>query len=62
MLTDYILYLEQGSAFDPADCISPDSDSSGVEIDSHVDTDTPGVYHVSYTNRSYMVYLTVVVK
>lgn len=61
-LTDYILYLDQGASFDPADYISPDSDPTGIEIDSHVDTSTSGVYHVCYTSRTYMVYLTVVVK
>ena len=69
ILTDYIVYLDRGSDFDPYDYIEAVTDRSGqpvngrsVQVDSAVDTAVPGVYDVSYLYQTYTVYLTVVVK
>ena len=57
-LTDYLVYLDAGSDFDPADYIQkitdPGADARNVpkseaEIRSDVDPDTPGVYEVTYS-------------
>ena len=55
-LTSWILYLEQGSAVNPADYIGEVSGADGSRIDagqvtweSSVDTQTPGVYEIHYT-------------
>lgn len=68
-LTDYIVYLDRGSDFDPYDYIEAVTDRSGqpvngrsVQVDSAADTAVPGVYDVSYLYQTYTVYLTVVVK
>ena len=72
-LSDYLVYLSQGSAFDAAGYIqsatAPDGTalSAGqVSIESPVDTSVPGTYHVGYSvtaqGQSYTAYLTVVVE
>ena len=68
-LTDYIVYLDSGSNFNPYNYIdtvtSRDGSSASwesVQVDSPVNTDKPGVYDVSYLYQTYTVYLTVVVK
>ena len=68
-LTDYIVYLDKGSAFNPYNYIESVQTRDGiptsadyVQVDSPVDTDKPGVYDVSYLYETYTVYLTVVVK
>lgn len=70
-LSDYILYLDRGTAFDPLSMIVSMKDSDGnrisldtsnVQVLGNVDTETDGVYHISYHYQSYTVYLTVVVK
>ena len=64
-LSDYILYLDEGAAFEPRSYISSlsdGSDISDVQISGSVDTGTPGTYDLSYTCKSSTVYLTVVVK
>ena len=72
-LKDYLIYLPQGSAFDPAayidSAVAPDGTglpASQVSIDNQVSTAVPGVYYAGYTvtaqGQSYTVYLTVVVE
>ena len=72
-LKDYLVYLPQGSAFDPAayidSAVAPDGTglpASQVSIDNQVNTAVPGVYYAGYTvtaqGQSYTVYLTVVVE
>lgn len=68
-LTDYIVYLDKGSTFNPYEYIESvltrdgiDVPADYVQVDSPVDTKTPGVYDVSYLYETYTVYLTVVVK
>lgn len=61
-LSDYIVYLEQGEHFDPLRYISVPTEPAAVEVDSDVDTSTPGVYDVTYTYRASTVYQTVVVR
>ena len=72
-LSDYLVYLPRGSAFDAAGYIqsvtAPDGTalSAGqVSIESPVDTSVPGTYHVGYSvtaqGQSYTVYLAVVVE
>lgn len=69
MLTDYIVYVDKGSHFNPYNYIDSVQNRNGsevsiesVQVDSPVDTNTPGVYDVSYLYETYTVYLTVVVK
>ena len=72
-LKDYLVYLPQGSTFDPAayidSAVAPDGTglpASQVSIDNQVSTAVPGVYYAGYTvtaqGQSYTVYLTVVVE
>ena len=68
-LTDYIVYVDKGSQFNPYNFIDTVTSRNGssvgwesVQVDSPVDTDKPGVYDVSYLYETYTVYLTVVVK
>lgn len=72
-LKDYLIYLPQGSTFDPAayidSAVAPDGTGlpvSQVSIDNQVSTAVPGVYYAGYTvtaqGQSYTVYLTVVVE
>jgi len=54
-LSDYLVYLEVGSSFDPASYLSElrvsgvSQDLSGVSVSSSVDPQTPGTYRVTYT-------------
>jgi hypothetical protein len=53
-LTDYIIYLPVGAEFEPRDYYISDEDEDGAEekhltISEDVDTETPGVYYVTYT-------------
>lgn len=67
-LTDYIIYLDTGSSFEPADWIQSirSGNISDVEIESDVNTQVPGTYHVSYAMErnggTYTTFLTVVVE
>lgn len=72
-LSDYLVYLPRGSAFDAAGYIqsvtAPDGTAlpaGQVSIESPVDTSVPGTYHVGYSvtaqGQSYTVYLAVVVE
>lgn len=72
-LTDYIVYIKAGSAFDPEDYIAsaqtPDGAAvpkSTVAVASNVDASAPGSYEVGYTyaagGQSYTAYLAVVVE
>lgn len=75
-LTDYLVYLERGDAFDPKTYFRSyfENDSNllhfsydKLDVTGEVDTDTPGTYEVSYsaTNRAGLtseVILTVVVE
>lgn len=71
-LRTYLLYLPQGTAFDPQQYLlsacAPDGSAlpdDTVQIENPVDPLTPGAYHVRYEvtshGQSYAVYLTVVV-
>jgi len=48
-LSDYLVYIEQGSSFDPMDYYVSSDAGTWPETESNVDTDTPGVYEVKYT-------------
>lgn len=67
-LTDYIIYLETDSSFEPADWIQNirSGNISDVQIESDVNTQVPGTYHVSYAMErnggTYTTFLTVVVE
>jgi hypothetical protein len=62
-LSDYILYLETGDTFRPADYILAPANSAAVSVDaSAVDTTQPGVYEVFYSYQSDTVIMTVVVR
>ena len=61
-LSDYIVYLDAGSIFDPRACIIAPTDPFGVKIDSNVETNTPGIYDVTYTYQTDTVCQTVVVR
>ena len=62
-LSDYILYLETGDTFRPADYILTPADPTLVRVDaSAVDTATPGVYEVFYSCQADTVIMTVVVR
>lgn len=73
LLTDYIVYLEQGAEFDPQEYLREVTDPadtgspkrSDVEIQAQVDTSQPGTYDVVYTyegsKEETQVILTVVV-
>ena len=61
-LTDYIVYLDAGSSYRAANYITAPSAADGVEIDSSVDPQTPGIYNVAYTYQNFTVYQTVVVR
>lgn len=61
-LSDYIVYLEMGDSYRPSTYVVTPSYAGDVEIDSHVDTDTPGIYDVSYTYQNFTVYQTVIVR
>lgn len=62
-LSDYILYLETGDSFRPADYILTPADPSAVRVDAgEVDTTRPGVYEVFYSYQSDTVIMTVVVR
>lgn len=62
-LTDYLVYLEQGSSFDPLAYVRGATDD--IRVEGTVDTRQSGVYHVCYSregqDRTADVYLTVVV-
>lgn len=60
-LSEYIVYLHAGEAFDPAAYITA-ADSAAVQVEHAVDVNTPGTYRVSYTLDSAAVYQTVVVR
>lgn len=55
LLTDYLVYLPQGSSFRASDYISYAKTSNGVvnksavKFESDVDTSTPGTYYVYYS-------------
>ena len=61
-LSEYILYLDVGDSYRAGNYVISPSAPSEVEIDSHVDTHTPGVYDVSYTYQNFTVYQTVIVR
>lgn len=61
-LTDYLVYLDVGTEFDPKSYIIHCENSKRVKIDSGVNTEKAGVYDVCYSYEGYTVYLTVVVK
>ncbi len=71
-LTDALVYLEQGDAFDPLTYLASVTDAGGsalsadsVTISSDVDTRTPGTYTVTYVagqEATYTVCLAVVVE
>ena len=61
-LSQYIVNLQAGAQFSPADYIIAPAEPGAVEIDSDVSASTPGVYEVSYTCRGDTVYQTVVVR
>ena len=61
-LSEYIVYLQAGERFSPADYVTAPADPGEVEIESDVAASTPGVYEVSYTYRGDTVYQTVVVR
>ena len=48
-LSDYLVYVEQGSDFNERDYFEESSVDGSLYIDSDVDTDTEGVYSVEYT-------------
>ena len=54
-LKTYLVYVEQGSSFDPKaylsnlDTAAADDEADGVHISSNVNTGTPGSYAVDYT-------------
>ena len=54
-LKTYLVYVERGSEFDPAfyltnaDQAAPESEESGLQIDSRVNTAVTGVYAVDYS-------------
>lgn len=48
-LTDYLVYVEKGESFDPMAYYEGSDAGSTPEIESDVNTDQPGVYHVTYT-------------
>lgn len=48
-LTDYLIYLEKGSYFDPGQYYAGASADGVLSINSEVDTDEEGVYVVEYT-------------
>lgn len=48
-LTDYLVYVEKGESFDPMAYYEGSDAGSAPEIESDVNTDQPGVYHVTYT-------------
>ncbi len=59
-LTESIVYLETGAAFDPAKYVDNVANVDGtvldkniVAVDSAVDVNTPGVYEVYYTAEQY---------
>lgn len=71
-LSDYIVYVKAGSAFDPDDYITRVRDAEGyslgtgsVQISGSVDTGTPGCYQLVYSatsdGQTGRAYLTVVV-
>lgn len=68
-LSEYIVYLKQGEHFEPEEYLLGVYDSDGekeavqVEIQSHVDVNTAGVYEVTYCGEdAAQVILTVVVR
>lgn len=48
-LSDYILYLKKGASYRPERYIQNAQIPGAVQIDSHVDTDTPGTYYTTYS-------------
>ena len=62
VLSEYIVYLDMGDSYRPNSYITTPSAVGEVEIDSHVDTQTPGIYDVSYTYQNFTVYQTVIVR
>ena len=67
-LSEYIVYLNQGDAYDPQRYITSISNGNTVQVDaSGVQTNSPGVYHAAFSHSSdhsavYTVYQTVVVR
>lgn len=61
VLSQYIVYLHQGAAFDPAQYIA-EPERWAVSVEHQVDTSVPGTYHVSYTYGGDTVWMTVVVR
>lgn len=61
-LSDYIVYLEAGSRFDPHSYITAPAERYSVDIDSGVETAQPGVYEVTYTYQGDTAYQVVVVR
>ena len=61
-LSDYIVYLEAGSRFDPHSYIAAPAERYSVEVDSGVEINQPGVYEVSYTYQNDTAYQVVVVR
>ena len=55
-LTDYIVYMEQGAAFDPYTLIASVTDQTGaflpkeqITVKGSIDTNTPGAYQLTYS-------------
>lgn len=70
-LSDYVVYVDQGTDFDPLSLIVSMRDQDGdrialdksnVQVIGYPETETPGAYQISYTYQSYTVYATVIVK
>ena len=59
-LRQQVVYLQQGAEFDPMDQLR--SDRNGVQVQSEVDTQTPGCYWVRYSRGDGLAILTVVVE
>lgn len=68
-LTDYVVYVDQGSSFDPGAYVQAVRNTHGASVSpdqlsvvSDVDTSVPGNYEVAYTYEGYTAYLAVVVE
>ena len=51
-LTQYIVYLEAGSEFNPNDYLEEVDPKASLQVESDVDTSVAGVYHVEYLVES----------
>lgn len=61
-LSDYIVYLDKGTPFQPASFVLTPAAVGDVVIDSDVNPDTPGIYEVSYTYQNHTAHQTVIVR